>query len=507
VSQAGAPAPGEPTPPIEFGTPAADIRSHFREARVELTPSQVRDLSAICPVDTSPESIAEHGRDWWPIALAWALEGEVPSLPSVVARPRSAAEVASVLKWCNDARSPVTPAAGRSSVVGGAVPLHGGVSLDLCGLSGILNVDDESLVVDVAAGTFGPDLENHLRRDHGITIGHWPQSMALSTVGGWLACRGAGQYSTRYGKIEDIVTGLEVALADGRVIRTGGQPRAATGPDLTQLFVGSEGTLGVITSAELRAHRVPTGETRSAWAFPTFAAGLDACREILQRGATPAVLRLYDDVEANRNYQTGNVHVLLVLDEADPIITTATEAIVADACSLAGGTPLDAALVERWMQHRNDTSGLQALTRKGFVVDTMEVTARWSDLREVFERVRAAILAVPDARAATCHQSHSYPDGACLYFTFAGTPARERRDAFYNEAWAAGTTAALAAGANLSHHHGVGMHRARFMPDALGHGLDVLNDVKRVLDPHGILNPGKLGLHDAFAGPSSNSAR
>ena len=234
-----------------------------------------------------------------------------------------------MLAVCDDARVPVTAAAGRSGVCGASVPVHGGVVLDLCGLTGIVDVDATSLVLDVAPGTFGDHLEHALRTDHGLTLGHWPQSVALSTVGGWLACRSAGQLSTRYGKIEDMVLGLDVALADGRQISTGGAPRAAVGPDLNQLFVGSEGTLGIITGARLRLHPAPTHERRAAYGFASFAEGIDAMRGILQRGGTPAVLRLYDPAEADRTYKTGDRALLLVLDEGDVAAVDATMELVA----------------------------------------------------------------------------------------------------------------------------------------------------------------------------------
>jgi alkyldihydroxyacetonephosphate synthase len=433
--------------------------------------------------------------------MHWALEQKVPARASAVARPSDADQVAAVLRVCSEATVPVTVAAGRSGVCGASIPVHGGVVLDLCGLDGIVDVDLESLVVDVRAGTFGDVFEDALRSEHRLTCGHWPQSIALSTVGGWLACRGAGQLSTRYGKIEDIVTGLDVVLADGRTIHTGGAPRAAVGPDLTQLFVGSEGTLGVITGARLRAHHLPASEGRAAYGFASFTDGLQACRRIVQRGATPAVLRLYDSTEANRSYQTGDRTVLLVLDEADAGLVAATMAIVADECATA--EPLDDGLLDRWLEHRNDVSALEALTRRGIVVDTMEIAGRWRDLPRIYERARAAILAVPGAVVASAHQSHSYLDGACLYFTFAGNPADgESPEVFYRGAWDAGTRAVLAEGGALSHHHGVGLNRSRFVRDALGDAFDVLVAAKHALDPNGILNPGKLGLPDPWGGPA-----
>jgi alkyldihydroxyacetonephosphate synthase len=493
---------GEPTPPIAFGTPPADVRPRLPATAVPVDEDLLTSLRSVCAdVTVEPAAVAEASRDWWPLAMIWALDGEVPARAAAVARPTSAGEVAALLRLCNEARVPVTPAAGRSGVCGASVPLHGGVVLDLCGLDGIVEVDTQSLVLDVLPGTFGTWLEETLRAEHGATLGHWPQSIDLSTVGGWLACRGAGQLSTRYGKIEDMVVGLDVALADGRVVHTGGAPRAAVGPDLTQLFVGSEGTLGVITGARLRLHPAPRTERRAAFGFRTFADGIEACRSVLHRGATPAVLRLYDAVEADRSYQTGDRSVLLVLDEGDGELVEAAMSVVLEECMDAGAEILEAELVGRWLEHRNDVSALEALISRGYVVDTMEVAARWAALPKMYAEATEAIQAVGGTLVASAHLSHSYPDGACLYFTFAGQPEAEAREAYYRRAWDAGTRAVLAAGGALSHHHGVGLNRARFVREALGDAFDVLAAVKQALDPHGILNPGKLGLPDPFGDP------
>jgi alkyldihydroxyacetonephosphate synthase len=482
----------QPTSPIELTGSA-----HRLPAAAGLPDGFAAALAEVCPTVTDEMDVAEASRDWWPLAMHWALQGQVLQRAAVVARPRSTAEVAAVVRLCHEHSVPVTAAGGRSGVLGASIPVFGGVVLDLTALQGVMHVDATSGLVEVLAGTFGPDLEAELREHHGLTIGHFPQSFDIATVGGWVACRGAGQYSTRYGKIEQMVAGLEVVTADGSVIRTGGFPAGAQGPDLTQLFVGSEGMLGIVTTVWLKAHPTPTAERRAAYSFPTFEAGLEACRRILRRGATPAVLRLYDAPESQRGQGgDGTYCVLLVLDEGDPAIIDGTMSVVTDECQEARSLPDD--LVEKWMHHRNDTSALQALTRKGFVVDTLEIAAPWAALPGIFDSVRTAMMAVPHARAATCHLSHSYLDGACLYFTFAATPPADEIDATYVALWDAGQRAVLAAGGNLSHHHGVGLNRARFVPEALGDALPVLQAVKDALDPKGILNPGKMGLRSPF---------
>jgi alkyldihydroxyacetonephosphate synthase len=495
--------PTSPTPPIEL----LGSDSRLAGPSVEVPEEAIEALASICETleadGSHLDAVAEASRDWWPLGLHWALTGHVPRLADVVVRPTTTEQVARVLQVCNNARLPLTVTGGRSGVCGAAAPVFGGVVLDATALCGIVEVDAVSGIVEVLPGTFGPDLEDELRNAHGLSVGHFPQSFDLATVGGWVASRGAGQYSTRYGKIEDMVVGLEAVLADGTVVRTGGAPAAAAGPDLTQLIVGSEGTLAVITRVWLRTHPVPVHERRAAYAFGSFADGVEACRRILQSGATPAVLRLYDAVESQRGQGgDGSQCMLLVLDEGHVELVDATMSIV-EHCSIEARADLmDETLVDAWMAHRNDTSALQGLTRKGFVVDTMEIAAPWSRLDGLFDDVRSALMAVPHARAATCHLSHSYADGACLYFTFAATPPAEEVESTYVALWDAGQRAVLASGGNLSHHHGVGLNRARFMAEALGTAHGVLQAVKSALDPNGIMNPGKLGLPTPFGAVS-----
>ena len=491
-----------PTAPIELTGTASRLAGGFEPLPHDLR-TRLDELAATggCTVRDEPDTTAEASRDWWPLALHWSLAGQVPRRAAAVVRPTTVDAVAEVVVACNEARVPLTAAGGRSGVCGASVPVFGGVVLDLTGLDRVRDVDAVAGIVEDDAGVFGPDLER-IVGDHGLTIGHFPQSFDLATVGGWVACRGAGQYSTRYGKIEAMVVGLEVVLADGRVVRTGGAPAAAVGPDLNQLFVGSEGTLGVITRVWLRAHQTPPAHRRATYWFDSLTDGFEACRRILRAGSTPAVLRLYDGIESERGHGgDGDGCVLLVFDEGDDRIVDAAMAVVDDTASSLG-VPGDPELVDAWLQHRNDTSALQGLIRKGFVVDTMEIAAPWSRLDAVHAAATTALLAVPHTRAASCHLSHSYPDGACLYFTFAATPPADEVESTYVALWDAGQRAVLAAGGNLSHHHGIGINRARFVAEALGPAHQVVIDLKRTLDPNGILNPGKLGIPSPFGAPS-----
>lgn len=497
-----------PTPPIPFGD-GTTIHSRWPTEAPSDESQLIADLAKVCQVSTEPLDLAEHARDWWPLAMRWALQSQVPRLPLVVVRPHDVDEVGRIVRICAAHDAPITVTAGRSGVSGASVPQFGGVVLDMTTMNGVVSIDRESGIVEVLPGTFGPDLERSLAAHH-LTVGHFPQSFDISTVGGWVACLGAGQFSTRYGKIDDMVVGLEVVRADGTIIRTGNAPAASHGPDVTSLFVGSEGTLGIVTRVWLRAHEVATTRGKAAYEFSDFGDGIRAMRDSIRAHATPAVFRLYDPIESQRSHGgDGTKCILIVLDDGDSEIVEATLAVVDRYSHEHGATAVTPERVDHWLEHRNNTNGLQALTEKGFVIDTMEVSAPWSKLLEVRDAVAAAVRDVAGFRSVSAHVSHSYLDGACVYFTLVAQPSsREINDEttseherLYIAMWNTAQRAALAAGGNLAHHHGVGLNRARFMREAMGEAFDVLVALKQALDPNDIFNPGKLGLPSRRGNP------
>lgn len=447
---------------------------------------------------TSTADAVAWTRDWWAGSMMTETAGRPATPQAVIVKVSSVAQIQAVMRIAHAAAIPVTVSAGRSNVTGAALPLRGGIVLDVCQLNRMVGFDRDSQIVEVEAGMFGDVFEQTIQRDFGMTMGHWPSSFGISTVGGWVACRGAGQLSTRYGKIEDMVFGMDVVLADGSLITVGGYSRAAVGPDLQQMFIGSEGTLGVVVRVRLKLHQLPDYGRAIAYGFKTFAAGLEACRQIMQRGANPAALRLYDALESKVQFELADTHVLLIADEGAPEMVDAVMAISERACRELGRELDGPVIFERWLDTRYLTGkSAEGFKRSpGFVADTLEMAGRWSDLPAIYDEVVAAVNAVPGTLAGSAHQSHAYVDGACLYFSLRGEVAVEDRATWYRQAWDAANAVLIKYNAALSHHHGVGLLRAPYMRESLGPAFAVLLAVKRALDPQNILNPGKLGLTD-----------
>jgi alkyldihydroxyacetonephosphate synthase len=267
-----------------------------------------RELEAILGarrVSVAEVDLDVYSRDMWPRLLLARRDGERSAPPPhVVVWPDTVREVAAVVKVAKSLGAPIVPYGGGSGVCGGAVPIHGGVTIDTKRMVQIKPVVAEELTVDVEAGVNGERFERELAR-RGYTFGHFPSSIYCSTVGGWLATRAAGQLSTKYGKVEDRVAGLTVVTGRGEIIETDGPSRALRGPNWTQLVVGSEGTLGVITSARLRVSPAPQIRIFRGYELPDVASGVEAIRRVLQRGLRPAVVRLYDELDTFINSRKG----------------------------------------------------------------------------------------------------------------------------------------------------------------------------------------------------------
>lgn len=452
-------------------------------------------------VSTDPDDLAAHAHDWWPLALLRFRRGDVMALPSAVVRPSSTEEVSAVLGWAQETGTAIVPFGGGSGVAGGAEAIAGGVALDTRGMDRVLSVDAEALTVTAQAGIMGRALEEHLEKE-GLTLGHFPQSIDISTLGGWVAARSAGQKSARYGRLEEMILGLEVVLAGGAVVRTRPVPATAAGPDLARLFIGCEGTLGVVTEATLAVRPAPRAVSHGAYAFESFAGGLVAVRRVAQEELRPAVMRLYDEVDVGIAFRDAAERpdgALLVLRFEGDVLAEPEERAIRRIVSDGGGKDLGPELAERWWEHRNDAVGtfrqimLGGLLGPAAAVDTMEVAGLWP-VTDLYERVRAALGAHADV--VGCHASHPYAQGTCLYFTFVFVGSTEEREveARYRAAWDDAAAAALATGATVTHHHGVGLLKAAWLREELGEAFEVLRAVKRALDPAGIMNPGKLGL-------------
>lgn len=445
---------------------------------------------------TDEAARAAHGRDRWVLGELDDLQGRGGPPPLAVAEPDTADEVAAVLRLCRETRTPVVPYGGGSGVCGGVRADARALVLSTRRLTGLVELRTDDLVARFRAGTLGIDAEKRVQ-EAGLTIGHWPQSIELATVGGLVATRSAGQYSTAYGNAEDVVLAVEAVLPDGRIVRTRETPRAAAGPDLRQLFLGSEGIFGVITEVSFSLRPLPEATRGQAFHFGGVAAGLEAIRGILREGWRPPVVRLYDATEGERAFTAwcpkGRAFLLLLHEGPAALVETQLRAVAAR-CREAGGVAADAAAAEHWLAHRNEVPSLRGFLEKGIVVDTIEVAATWGRVIPLYERIVASLREVPGILAASAHSSHSYRSGTNLYVTFAVRPAeRAAMAAAYGECWRRVMEATLAEGGGIAHHHGIGRVRRPWLAEELGaDGVAVLRAIKRALDPDGLLNPGVL---------------
>ncbi len=445
---------------------------------------------------TGEKEVIASTRDWWARSMIAETSGNPATPVAVIVQIGTVDQVVDVVKIAAANKIPVTASAGRSNVTGSALPLRGGIVLDTTNLNKFIGIDPVSQIAEVEAGMYWDVFETEIQTKHGLTAGNYPSGFGQCTIGGQIACRGAGQLSTRYGKIEDMVWGIDVVLANGDLVTLGESARGAVGSDLKNIFVGSEGTLGIIVRARIMLQKLPDYAKAFAFGFDTFADGLDACRQILQLNATPAVLRLYDELESKIQFGLEDTNVLLVADEGNPPIIDAMLGVAHEVCQATGKEIDGDAIFERWLETRmllgKSSDGFKRAP--GFVSDTLEMEGAWADLPAIYDELVEAVDSVPGTDGCSAHMSHAYVSAGCIYFSMRGTPDVDNRVGWYRQIWDAANAVLIKHGATLSHHHGVGLVRAPYMADSLGSGFKILQQLKATLDPDNLFNPGKLGL-------------
>jgi alkyldihydroxyacetonephosphate synthase len=485
-----------------------------------------------------PADRVAYARDLWPRHHLAVRAGNVAQhQPAGIVWPASTEDVARIVRWAHDTGTPVVPFGAGSGVCAGILPHERMLVLDLKKMSRWRTLDEAGMTLDVEAGQMGLPLEEDLNR-RGFTVGHFPSSILCSSVGGWVAARSAGQCSGKYGKIEDMVVALECVTGTGEIVTL---RHRTSGPNLIPFIIGSEGTLAVVTSATLRLHPRPVARSFAAFSFPTTEHGWEAMRAMFQRGLRPAVARLYDPFDAmlarrgsvkkggadsggtpglgaaalrsvlrrpgainellegsfGSKMLGGSLLVIIFEGEGEQPERDVEEAramLEPMRAKYEGEGP-----ARKWLLHRYSVSYRQApVFAAGLFSDTMEVAAPWSKLRGLFDGVRRALGQHVFVMA---HMSHAYPDGCCIYFSFAGTAGARNGDAgwdercqqTYDKAWRAALAAAVEAGGTLAHHHGAGRSKAPRLTSELGApGVDAVRALMRAFDPKGILNPGNL---------------
>jgi alkyldihydroxyacetonephosphate synthase len=440
----------------------------------------------------------------------------VPNPPDAVVSPKNFDELVKIVEYCNQERIPLIPVGGQSSVTGALQAPHGGIALDMIKhLNKIERINTVNKTVTVQAGISGPALEEELNR-HGFTCGHFPQSFEYSTVGGWIAAKGAGQASTGYGKIEDMVVALKVVTPAG-IIETKEYPRTAQGWDIFRLFIGAEGTLGIIAEATLNIHNYrPQNTSYASFIFKSFEQAVAAMQKIIQSEyGRPHLFRVSDPDETDIAFKTkgfdnsfsdrllkglgflpGKRSLMFAAVDGDKDFTKFVLNKIKGTARKGKGMYIGKSPVIKWLDQRYSSSYMRdPLMDMGIMSDTLETAVTWENLLKVWQAVRTYVYQRPKT-VLMIHISHVYESGANLYFTFL-SPMEKGNEKNDFAAFHKGLVDTIQEnGGSLSHHHGVGRVLAPWIEGHLGRpSMAVLGAVKKHFDPNNIMNPGgTLGL-------------
>ncbi len=471
----------------------------------------LRDLKKLFSEDqvvTAEEALKEYDSDNRNFAKANGVFSA--PLPLCILNAHSKDDVVKALQYCNDNRVAVIPRTGASSYEGLLTAVsENTVVLDASAMNKILNMDFENMCVTCECGVPLDALEKLLQAK-GFTTGHSPQSLPVAQMGGLVATRSIGQFSTYYGGIEDMLCGLEAVMPDGRVLRIRNVPRRSAGPDLRHLFMGSEGGLGFITEVTVKIFTYyPNDFWKGGYILPSMDLGIDTIRKIMVNGYRPSVVRLYDKADYDHNFgsvalKDGQAYMFFVA-EGPPAIAKATGDAIDAFAKEAGAEYIGVKGVEHWLIHRNDHCNRfhNPEVRKQYretpiFYATTEISASYTDIRTIYTNVMKNVPEKLDNLVMLGgHVSHAYQTGVNIYFVYRVKVShpenyvREHQaiiDAICEEVLATDTGGCV-------HHHGMGKQRVKFAPREHGSSYFLMEEIKKMMDPNGIMNPGVLVVH------------
>ena len=418
-----------------------------------------------------------------------------------IVHPGSTAEVSKILKVANTYKIPVTVWGGGSGSQGGALPVLGGIILDTKRMNNIDEIDSYSMIVTVDTGILMKHLEWELEK-YGFSTMHDPASANCATVGGFIAHRGTGVFSTKYGKFEDMIVNMEVVLPSGEIIKTLNVPKAACGQDLNQLFIGSEGVFGIVTKVTLKIHKIPDVRKFRAFIFKDLTTGLKVGQKLMHEDLQPSVIRLYNETETRDlikrvlGIDKEGVYLVYGFDGKEEIVNMQM-AYAKDIADNENGLDLGVETGEQWYKSRYKFFFPPYMFRLPQCFGTLDTVATYSKIEGVYWAMKEVVEnKYPQARFIG-HFSHWFEWGCMLYARFIiDNPPEDPHEAIYlhNSIWNDSLRAAMKAGGVLNEHHGIGLKLSRLLPELYGNAFEVFKILKKALDPNTIMNPGKLGL-------------
>ena len=442
-----------------------------------------------------------HSIDYYWVPEVWHDRGQTMSAPDFVVQPANAKEVSEILKLANTYHIPVTPWGGGSGSQGGALPIYGGIILDTKRMNKVIEIDPISMTATAETGIIAQHLEWEVNKA-GFSTMHFPASIACATLGGFIAHRGTGVLSTKYGKIEDMVMSLEVVTPTGEIINTLPVPRHASGPDLTQMFLGSEGTLGVVTKATIKIHPIPESRRFHAFLFKDMHDAMMAGAKIMTSRLQPCAVRLYDNTETAKlikrvlGIDRNGSYLVFGFDGPTEIVDIQLSR-ACDICKQTATEDLGAESGESWWNNRYKFFYPPYMFQLPQAFGTLDTVATFSNIENVYWGMQKAVKDNFPEATFIGHFSHWYDWGCMLYARFIiENPPQDAAEAvaLYNAVWDVAIRAAIRNGGVINEHHGVGLKLGRMMKELYGPAFGVLEGIKKSLDPNNIMNPGKMGF-------------